>query len=43
LLLGNLAYELAIGKVDELHKEFAAGEKVARAADFPNVQQDHAA
>ena len=35
LLLGNAAYELAIAKLDELRKEFAAWEAVARGADFP--------
>jgi NAD(P)-dependent dehydrogenase (short-subunit alcohol dehydrogenase family) len=43
LLLGADAFEVAMGKVDELRKHFAAGEKVARAADFPKAQQDHAA
>jgi len=40
LLLGNAAYELAMEKVDELRREFAAGEKVARGADFPKAQQN---
>ena len=35
LLLGNAAYELAMAKVAELQREFAAGETVARGADFP--------
>lgn len=35
LLLGNAAYELAMAKVAELQREFAAGEAVARGADFP--------
>jgi len=35
LLLGNDAYEGAMAKLDELHKDFAAGEAVARGADFP--------
>ena len=43
LLLGNRAYDVAMGKIEELRKEFAAGEKVARAADYPKAQQDHAA
>jgi hypothetical protein len=30
-------------KVEELLQEFAAGEAVARAADFPAARQDHAA
>jgi NADP-dependent 3-hydroxy acid dehydrogenase YdfG len=43
LLLGADAFEGAMSKVEELRKEFAAGENVARAADFPAEQQDHAA
>jgi NAD(P)-dependent dehydrogenase (short-subunit alcohol dehydrogenase family) len=43
LLLGSDAFEGAMNKVEELRKEFAAGEKVARAADFPAAQQHHAA
>jgi NADP-dependent 3-hydroxy acid dehydrogenase YdfG len=43
LLLGADSFEGAMSKVDELRKEFAAGEKVARAADFPAEQRDHAA
>ena len=35
LLLGNDAFEGAMAKVDELRKDFAAGETVARGADFP--------
>ena len=35
LLLGNAAYELAMAKVADLQCEFAAGETVARGADFP--------
>jgi len=35
LLLGNAAYEGAMAKLEELRKEFTAGEAVARAADFP--------
>jgi NADP-dependent 3-hydroxy acid dehydrogenase YdfG len=35
LLLGNAAYELAMAKVADLQREFAAGETVARGADFP--------
>lgn len=37
LLLGNDAFEGAMAKVDELRREFAAGESVARAADFPRA------
>jgi short-subunit dehydrogenase len=35
LLLGNDAYEGAMAKLEELRKEFSAGEAVARGADFP--------
>jgi NAD(P)-dependent dehydrogenase (short-subunit alcohol dehydrogenase family) len=35
LLLGNDAFEGAMAKLDELRKDFTAGEAVARAADFP--------
>jgi NAD(P)-dependent dehydrogenase (short-subunit alcohol dehydrogenase family) len=35
LLLGNDAFEGAISKLDQLRKDFMAGEAVARAADFP--------
>ncbi len=35
LLLGNDAFEGAMAKLDELRKDFTAGEVVARAADFP--------
>ena len=35
LLLGNNAFDGAMAKLDELHTAFAAGEAVARAADFP--------
>ena len=35
LLLGNNAFDGAMAKLDELRKEFTAGEAVARAADFP--------
>jgi NAD(P)-dependent dehydrogenase (short-subunit alcohol dehydrogenase family) len=35
LLLGNDAFEGAMDRLAELHTEFAAGERVARAADFP--------
>jgi len=37
LLLGNSAFEVGMSKLDELRKEFAAGETVARAADFPKL------
>ena len=35
LLLGNDAYDGAMSKLDELRKDFMAGEAVARGADFP--------
>ena len=35
LLLGNDAVDGAMAKLDELRKDFTAGEAVARAADFP--------
>jgi NAD(P)-dependent dehydrogenase (short-subunit alcohol dehydrogenase family) len=35
LLLGNEAFEGAMARLDHLRKDFAAGEAVARAADFP--------
>ena len=35
LLLGNDAYEGAMSKLEELRKDFAAGEAIARGADFP--------
>ncbi len=38
LLLGNDAYMGAMAKLDELRKEFSAGEAVARAADFPKEE-----
>jgi len=40
LLLGNNAYDAAIGKLDELRQEFSLGEAVAREADFPKVTYD---
>ncbi|MBC7376919.1 MAG: SDR family NAD(P)-dependent oxidoreductase [Burkholderiaceae bacterium] len=38
LLLGNDAFEGAMAKLDELRKDFTAGEAVARAADFPKTK-----
>ena len=38
LLLGNDAFEGAMAKLDELRKDFTAGEAVARAADFPKAK-----
>jgi hypothetical protein len=35
LLLGNDAYEGAMAKLEELHKDFSAVETIARGADFP--------
>ena len=37
LLLGNDAFEGAMAKVDELRRDFMAGEAVARGADFPKA------
>lgn len=37
LLIGKDAFEGAMAKVDELRREFAAGEAVARGADFPTT------
>ena len=37
LLLGNAAFEGAVAKVDELRRDFTAGESVARGADFPKA------
>jgi NAD(P)-dependent dehydrogenase (short-subunit alcohol dehydrogenase family) len=37
LLLGKDAFEGAMAKVDELHRDFSAGEAVARGADFPSA------
>ena len=39
LLLGNAAFEGAMAKLDELRKDFEAGEAVARGADFPTPTQ----
>ena len=38
LLLGNDAFDGAMAKLDELRKDFTAGEAVARAADFPKTK-----
>jgi NAD(P)-dependent dehydrogenase (short-subunit alcohol dehydrogenase family) len=38
LLLGNDAFEGAMARLDHLHQEFAAGEAIARAADFPKPE-----
>ena len=38
LLLGNVAFDAAMGKIETLRKEFSDGEKVAREADFPKEQ-----
>jgi len=37
LLLGNDAFEGAMARLDHLRQDFAAGEAVARAADFPKA------
>jgi NAD(P)-dependent dehydrogenase (short-subunit alcohol dehydrogenase family) len=39
LLLGNDAFEGAMAKLEELRKQFKAGEAVARAADFPKSRE----
>jgi NAD(P)-dependent dehydrogenase (short-subunit alcohol dehydrogenase family) len=39
LLLGNDAFDVALAKLDQLRKEFLAGESVSRGADYP--QQTH--
>ena len=39
LLLGNAAFEGAMAKLDELRKDFVAGESAARGADFPGHAQ----
>ena len=39
LLLGNDAFNGAMAKLEELRKDFTAGEAVARAADFPRSAQ----
>jgi len=38
LLLGNAAFDGAMAKLDHLRQDFAAGEAVARAADFPKEE-----
>jgi len=38
LLLGNAAFEGAMARLDHLRQDFAAGEAVARAADFPKAE-----
>ena len=38
LLLGNDAFEGAMAKLDELRKDFTAGEAMARGADFPKTE-----
>jgi hypothetical protein len=35
LLLGNDAFDAAMTKLEDLRRDFTAGEAVARAADFP--------
>ncbi len=37
LLLGNAAFDGAMAKLDELRRDFLAGEAVARGADFPKI------
>ncbi len=36
LLLGNAAFDGAMGKLEELRKDFTASEAIARSADFPD-------
>ena len=43
LLLGNNAFDGAMAKLEELRKDYTAGEAIARAADFPNYKQGKAA
>ncbi len=43
LLLGNNAFDGAMAKLDELRKEFSAGEVIARAADAPKTKTGQAA
>jgi NAD(P)-dependent dehydrogenase (short-subunit alcohol dehydrogenase family) len=43
LLLGNDAFDGAMAKLDELRKDFTAGEAVARGADFPKPKAGVAA
>jgi hypothetical protein len=37
LLLGNDAFDGAMAKLEELRKDFTAGEATARGADFPKT------
>jgi NAD(P)-dependent dehydrogenase (short-subunit alcohol dehydrogenase family) len=41
LLLGNAAFDSAMAKLEELRKEFVAGEAVSRGADFPAKAVSH--
>ena len=43
LLLGNNAFDGAMAKLEELRKDYTAGEAIARAADFPKGKQIKAA
>lgn len=43
LLLGNIAYEAAMAKLDDLRREFSAWEAVSRGADFPKQTPEQAA
>jgi len=43
LLLGNDAFKGAMAKIEELRKDFMAGEAVARGADFPQAAEAAAA
>ncbi len=43
LLLGNNAYDFAMAKLEELRKEFSAGEVISRRADFPKEKKTQTA
>jgi len=43
LLLGNFAYDGAMARLEELRREFTAGETIARGADYPKVGHANAA
>ena len=43
MLLGNFAYDGAMAKLEDLRREFTAGEAIARAADFPKLTHERAA
>jgi NAD(P)-dependent dehydrogenase (short-subunit alcohol dehydrogenase family) len=43
MLLGNFAYDGAMAKLEDLRREFTAGEAIARGADFPKLTHERAA